>query len=160
MPARPPGGVLGPRGAQGRAGGSQGAGQAVLAAGLDPRVSVILANEPALCDHTGHVAGRVLGWPQFFENVPLEKRTDAALHTVRLYDGVNFATHAKAQAIFTVGFIDNSVKPTTVYATFNAWAGPKQIIAVPDMAHEARPAITDIIAKAIRAPIAAAAARP
>src|SRR5690606_29812949 len=45
-------------------GESQGGGQALAAAGLDKRVSAVVATVPALCDFGGPLAGRKGGWPQ------------------------------------------------------------------------------------------------
>src|SRR5690606_27496946 len=45
-------------------GSSQGGGQALAGAGLDPRVTVVAASVPALCDLTGKPSLRKPGWPQ------------------------------------------------------------------------------------------------
>lgn len=109
-------------------GRSQGGGQAIAAGGLDPRVTFIAAQIPAMCDHTGVAAGRINGWPKL---VPLDdtgKPDPVALQSARYYDAMNFATRTKADAIFTVGFIDRSCPPTGVYATYNQLAGKKEIM--------------------------------
>jgi cephalosporin-C deacetylase-like acetyl esterase len=114
-------------------GSSQGGGQAIVAAGLDPRVTLITANVPALCDHTGSVAGRIAGWPKL---VPKgATATDPAMQAARYFDCMNFATRAKAQAVFSVGFIDPTAPPTSIYAMYNNYAGPKQIITGPQEGH-------------------------
>jgi cephalosporin-C deacetylase-like acetyl esterase len=46
---------------------------------------------------------------------------------VRYFDGVNFAAGAKAPGFFTVGFIDTTCPPTSVYAAYNALAAAKEI---------------------------------
>jgi hypothetical protein len=48
------------------AGGSQG-GQALVTAGLSPRVTALAADVPALCDLTGNAVGRYDGWPLMVE---------------------------------------------------------------------------------------------
>ncbi|HUR56560.1 MAG TPA: acetylxylan esterase [Opitutaceae bacterium] len=107
------------------AGSSQGGFQAIVAAGLDSRVSFFAAGVPAGCDHTGALVGRVAGWPKFIPtgSTPAPEVVDA----VRYYDCVNFAARSKAPAIFTVGFIDTTCPPTSVYAAYNAVRGPKEI---------------------------------
>jgi len=107
-------------------GSSQGGYQAIVAAGLDPRVTFFAAGVPAGCDHTGALAGRIAGWPKF---VPTgEKVTpEGVVEAVKYFDCVNFAARAKAPAIFTVGFIDTTCPPTSVYAAYNALRGQKQI---------------------------------
>jgi len=108
-------------------GRSQGGGQAIAAAGLDPRVTFFAAQIPALCDHTGLTAGRISGWPKL---VPIDangKPDENALQASRYFDAVNFAGRTKAGAFFTVGFIDVKCPPTTVYAAYNNVSGPKKI---------------------------------
>jgi cephalosporin-C deacetylase len=47
-------------------GESQGGGQALVAAGLDSRVSAVVAIVPAMCDWFGSLSKRMSGWPQPF----------------------------------------------------------------------------------------------
>ena len=54
-------------------------------------------------------------------------------------DCVNFAIRIKAGGLFTVGFTDTSCRPTSVYAMYNTFAGPKEIINGPSMGHELPP---------------------
>jgi len=109
-------------------GSSQGGFQALAAAGLDKRVSFICAGVPAGCDHTGSQANRVNGWPKMVPNGPDGKPDPAALQASRYFDCVNFATRAKGRgAAVTVGFIDTTCPPTSVYAAYNALSVPKTI---------------------------------
>lgn len=109
-------------------GSSQGGFQAFAAAGLDARVSFICAGVPAGCDHSGSVANRISGWPKL---VPLDAEgtaDPAALQTARYFDNVNFATRARCRgAAVTVGFIDTTCPPTSVYAAYNALTVSKSL---------------------------------
>jgi cephalosporin-C deacetylase len=40
---------------------------------------------------------------------------------------VNFATRANSSALFSVGLMDETCPPRTVFAAHNYYAGPKQI---------------------------------
>lgn len=109
-------------------GASQGGFQAFAAAGLDARVSFICAGVPAGCDHTGSQANRISGWPKIVPNDGEGKPNAAALQASRYFDNVNFAIRAKCQgAVVTVGFIDTTCPPTSVYAAYNALTIPKEI---------------------------------
>lgn len=109
-------------------GSSQGGFQALAAAGLDARVTFICAGVPAGCDHTGSQANRVSGWPKIVPNGPDGKPDPAALQASRYFDCVNFATRAKCKGVaVTVGFIDTTCPPTSVYAAYNALTVPKTI---------------------------------
>ena len=113
-------------------GSSQGGAQALAAAGLDSDVNIVMAGVPAMCDHSGMING----WPL---TVPVEKDgtyNKQISESTRYIDSVNFARKSKAYGIFTVGFIDNTCRPTSVYAAYNSFGGvDKQMINEPLMAH-------------------------
>lgn len=138
-------------------GRSQGGGQAIAAAGLDPRVTFFAAQIPAMCDHTGVMAGRINGWPKI---VPMDngKPDEKALQVARYFDGVNFATRTKAGAFFTVGFIDVSCPPGSVYAAYNAIRGKKAIVDNFRTGHISTPEGDDAVRTAILAYIKSAQA--
>jgi cephalosporin-C deacetylase-like acetyl esterase len=109
-------------------GSSQGGFQAFAAAGLDERVTFICAGVPAGCDHTGSQANRINGWPKIVPNDAEGKPDAAALQASRYFDCVNFAAKAKCQgAAVTVGFIDTTCPPSSVYAAYIALTMPKAI---------------------------------
>jgi cephalosporin-C deacetylase len=114
-------------------GGSQGGYQAIVAAGLDARVTFFAAGVPAGCDHTGFKAGRINGWPKFVATG--EQPPASVVEAVRYYDAMNFATRTKAGAVFTVGFIDTTCPPSSVYAAYNNISGKKSIHNDPDAGH-------------------------
>ncbi|HOC69742.1 MAG TPA: acetylxylan esterase [Candidatus Hydrogenedentes bacterium] len=119
-------------------GSSQGGGQAIVAAGLDTRVTAFAANVPAMCDHTG----RVNGWPRLVPHDDTGKPDPQITETARYFDAMNFATRTKADAVVSVGFIDNTCRPTTVYAAYNNLQGKKRIINEPRMTHTTWPSFT------------------
>lgn len=116
-------------------GSSQGGAQSIVAAGLDSRVTFFAAGVPAMCDHTGVAVGRVNGWPKIVPNGPDGKPDAKALEAARYYDAMNFGTRTKAAGILTVGFIDTTCPPTSVYAAYNALGGPKDIFNDPPSTH-------------------------
>lgn len=108
-------------------GTSQGGYQALAAAGLDARVSFICAGVPSGCDHTGMVVNRISGHPKLV-TVANGKPVEAEMNAARYFDAMNFAARARTQgAAVTVGFIDTTCAPTSVYAAYNALSGPKKI---------------------------------
>lgn len=127
-------------------GGSQGGFQAIAATGLDSRVTFICAGVPAGCDHTGTAANRINGWPKL---VPIDadgKPDPEAFQAARYFDCVNFASRAKCKgAVVTVGFIDKTCPPTSVYAAYNNLAVPKAIHADVAAGHSSTPAAKDFM---------------
>lgn len=130
-------------------GTSQGGAQAIAAAGLDRRVTFIAAGVPAMCDHTGVAVGRVNGWPKIVPNGADGKPDAKVLEVARYYDGMNFATRTKAGGVFTVGFIDGTCPPTSVYAAYNNFAGPKEIYNDIKAGHTNTPKATETMRKAV-----------
>lgn len=135
-------------------GSSQGGAQAIAAAGLDPRVTFFAAGVPAMCDHTGALAGRIAGWPKF---IPTKESPPpaAVVAAVGYYDGVNFAARTKAPGVFTVGFIDTTCPPTSVYAAYNALRAPKEIFNDVRAGHTNTPAASAAMRAAIQRHFAA-----
>ena len=126
-------------------GSSQGGGQALVAAGLDPRVTLCIASVPALCDHTGFKANRIAGWPRIVPRDANGNFDEKIAEASRYIDAVNFAARIKCPTYVTVGFIDNVCAPSSVYAAYNNIpAGvEKHIINRPAMGHAFPP---DLIA--------------
>jgi len=109
-------------------GSSQGGYQALVAAGLDPRVTFISAGVAAGCDHSGMMVNRIAGWPKLVAIGADGKPDPKGLETARYFDAMNFATRIKtAGTCLTVGFIDTTCPPSSVYAAYNQIRGPKQI---------------------------------
>lgn len=130
-------------------GSSQGGFQAIVAAGLDARVTFFAAGVPAGCDHTGILANRINGWPKFISSPSAEKPDPKVVEAVRYYDAMNFATRTKAGAVFTVGFIDTTCPPTSVYAAYNNVSGKKSIHNDPDSGHTNTPKASEAMRQGV-----------
>ncbi|MBK8900794.1 MAG: acetylxylan esterase [Anaerolineaceae bacterium] len=110
-------------------GGSQGGGITLAAAGLDTAVAVAMPDVPFLC-HYRH-ATEIVDTSPYNEItrycVGHRDQVETVFHTLSYFDGVNFAVRAKAQALFSVGLMDDICPPSTVYAAYNYYAGPKEM---------------------------------
>jgi cephalosporin-C deacetylase-like acetyl esterase len=118
-------------------GHSQGGGQALVAGGIDDRVTFIATGVPAICDHSGRAAGRINGWPKIVPTGTDGKPDATILQATRYVDAVNFASRCKADAIMSVGFIDAVCPPSSCYAAYNSLQGDRTIINEPLMGHAA-----------------------
>ena len=56
--------------------------------------------------------------------------------TLAYFDGAVLARRATAPALFSVALMDQICPPSTVYAAYNAWAGPRSIVEYPYNDHE------------------------
>lgn len=103
-------------------GGSQGGAQSIVAAALDPQVTLCLAGVPALSDHAGSLATpkRQAGWPRFYtaSDGKLTPASQQIANTAEYFDNVNFAKRIKCETYISTGFIDTTCSPTSVYIVF------------------------------------------
>jgi cephalosporin-C deacetylase len=110
-------------------GGSQGGGIALAAAGLIPEIALVMPDVPFLC----HIRRAV----ELIDNEPYNEiarfcknhrnQIETVFNTLSYFDGMNFAVRAKAPALFSVGLMDTICPPSTVFAAFNHYAGPKDL---------------------------------
>lgn len=114
-------------------GGSQGGALAIVAAGLDSRVTQCIANHPALSDMAAYSDGRTGGYPHL--NRTEGMLTPGKIRTLAYYDVVNFARHVKADTYMTWGYNDDTCPPTTSYAVWNTLTCPKEALITPINEH-------------------------
>jgi cephalosporin-C deacetylase-like acetyl esterase len=117
-------------------GGSQGGGLAIVTAALDSRVKGLAVSYPALADMTGYLHGRAGGWPHLFRaDKKRVHETPAKMATVPYYDVVNFAKRLRVPGIYTWGFNDEVVTPTSMFAAYNAITAPKRLLLALETGH-------------------------
>lgn len=116
---------------------SQGGAQALAAAGLDPRVNVVVSTVPGMCDIPGRAFGRAGGWPQVSDAGKDDARSSREIETVRYFDMVTFAARSKAATLLTVGLVDTTCPPPGIYAAANALSTEKRVVPVADKGHHA-----------------------
>jgi cephalosporin-C deacetylase len=63
-------------------------------------------------------------------------RVEAVFRTLSYIDVVNHAKRAQAPALFSVGLADDITPPSTIFAAFNHYAGPKDIAVYEFSGHE------------------------
>jgi len=113
-------------------GESQGGGQALIAAGIDKRVSAVVATVPAMCDWGGTLVGRKGGWPQPFE---AKGDKNKMVSTLPYFDAVHMLKGSKAIILTEIGLIDVTCPSTSVYAAINQAKGKKIVFTVPYRQH-------------------------
>jgi cephalosporin-C deacetylase len=119
-------------------GGSQGGGLTLAVAGLVPDLMLALPDVPFMCHWRRAVEitdcdpyHEVVRWCKIHRD-----QAEAALTTLDYHDGVNFAARSKAPALFSVALMDDICPPSTVFAAYNHYAGPKSIEVYPFNGHE------------------------
>lgn len=115
-------------------GGSQGGALALVAAGLDSRVTHCVVNHPALSDMCAYMEkGRTGGYPHF--NKIKGMLTPESSATLAYYDVVNFARKVTAEVYMTWGYNDNTCPPTTSFAVWNTLGCHKESLITPVNEH-------------------------
>jgi cephalosporin-C deacetylase len=128
-------------------GNSQGGALTIATAGLVPDLVAAAPDVPFLCDIRRAVT--MVDTDPYTEVARYcathRDRVDAALHTLDFVDCVHHAARATVPSLWSVGLMDDTCPPSTVYAAYNAWTGPKRIIEYPFNRHEGGGAFHDAV---------------
>lgn len=119
-------------------GASQGGAFTLVAAALGTGAAAAMIDVPFLCDMRR--ASEISPSEPYGElaRYLAQRRdeVDRAFQTLAYFDGAVLAQQATAPALFSVALMDEICPPSTVYAAYNAYAGPKEIVAYPYNDHE------------------------
>jgi cephalosporin-C deacetylase len=119
-------------------GGSQGGGLALAAASLVPDIQGVMADVPFLqnirraTEITDEYPYKEVA--EFCKNH--RDKVETVFRTLSYFDGMNLVTRATAPALYSVALMDEVCPPETVYASYNHYAGPKEIAVYPYNGHE------------------------
>ena len=100
-------------------GRSQGGAQVLAACALDHDITFARAEVPAMCDHSGCLAGRRSGWPRLYEKEEYEADPAVAI-CASYYDNAYFAKRIKCPIWICTGFMDATCPPSSVFAAYNS----------------------------------------
>lgn len=120
------------------AGASQGGALSIAAAALRNDVAACIPEVPFLSDMRR--ATEITAADPYAEVARYLKvhrdRVEAVFHTLSFFDVALLGTRATAPALFSVGLMDEVTPPSTVYAAYNAYGGPKRIVEYAYNEHE------------------------
>ncbi len=119
-------------------GGSQGGGLAIAAAALADGVVAAMADVPFLCDFPRALElATTAPYEEIVRYLATHRdKTAQVMATLGYVDAAHLARRASVPALFSVALMDPVCPPSTVYAAYNAWAGPKQIEEYPFNGHD------------------------
>ncbi len=119
-------------------GGSQGGGLTIAVAGLVPDLAGAAPDVPFLCNFPRALA--ICDKDPYLEITRYLRvhrdHVGTVARTLSYVDGVSLARRANTAALFSVGLMDLTCPPSTVYAAFNAYAGSKRMVEYPYNDHE------------------------
>ncbi len=117
---------------------SQGGGLAIAVAGLVDDVSGLITEVPFL-QHFRHASEITDEFPYKelanFCKIHRDK-VELVFSTLSYFDGLNFAARSHTPALYSVALMDEVCPPSTVYASYNHYAGPKEMVVYPYNGHE------------------------
>lgn len=126
-------------------GGSQGGGITLAVAALLPDVVAAAPDVPFLCDFPR--ATTLVDTDPYAEIVRYLRthrdHVERAAATLAYFDGAVLARRASAPALFSVALMDETCPPSTVYAAYNRYGGPKEIVEYAFNDHEGGAAFHD-----------------
>jgi cephalosporin-C deacetylase len=110
-------------------GGSQGGGISLAVSGLQPDVSAVMPDVPFLCHYRRATEiTDVAPYSEIAHYCKIHRdQVETVFNTLSYFDGLNFAVRAKAPALFSTGLMDQTCPPSTVFAAYNHYTGPKEI---------------------------------
>lgn len=124
------------------AGGSQGGAIAQAAAGL----SALIGRPPAAALVDVPFLTHIRRAIEITDSEPYKElirflatqrdKTDQTLATLDYFDGLNLAALGTVPALYSTALRDPVCPPSTVFAAYNAWKGPKEISVFPFNEHE------------------------
>ncbi|MYY05349.1 MULTISPECIES: acetylxylan esterase [unclassified Streptomyces] len=124
-------------------GASQGGGIAQAVAALSPHVKAAFVDVPFLTHYRRAV--EITDKDPYQEIVRFLATQHGAqeqvFRTLSYFDGVSFAARATVPALYSVALMDPICPPSTVFAAYNHWAGPKEIEVYPWNGHEGGAAV-------------------
>lgn len=120
------------------AGVSQGGGIALAVSGLAPGLVAVMPDVPFLCHFRRAV--EIVSTDPYAEVTRYlaahRDRAEQAFATLAHFDGALLGRRATAPALFSVALMDETCPPSTVFAAYHSYAGPKQIEVYPFNGHE------------------------
>lgn len=127
-------------------GGSQGGGISLAVAGLVPDLAGVMPDVPFLTDFPRAIT--FVDTDPYSEIVRYLKahrdHVERVHETLSYFDVANLGRRAAAPALFSVGLMDLICPPSTVYAAYNHYAGPKEIREYPFNDHEGGQGFHDV----------------
>jgi cephalosporin-C deacetylase len=120
-------------------GASQGGGMALAVSALVPDLRASLIDVPFLA----HIRRAIevtdsLPYGELTRYLAIHRdEAEAALATVEYADGLHFAVRSRTPSLWSVGLMDEITPPSTVFAAYNHYAGPKEIRVLRWSGHDA-----------------------
>lgn len=123
-------------GSLGVCGLSQGGGLSIMLAGLDNRVSALMVDNPAFCNHHAWKVGKPAGFPQYLKNAAAQSLDiEAVSKAVKYYDAAYFLKRYKKPAMILTGYLDDVTPAESVFSAASQHRGQLTVCHLLKMGH-------------------------
>jgi cephalosporin-C deacetylase len=119
-------------------GASQGGGLSIAVAGLVDDIAGLITEVPFL-QHFRHATEITDEFPykEIADFCKIHRdKVERIFGTLSYFDGLNFAVRSNTPSLYSVALMDEVCPPSTVYASYNHYAGPKEMVVYPYNGHE------------------------
>ncbi len=111
---------------------SQGGGLAILLAGIDERVNVLMNSSPTLCQHDGTHVEKASGFPYYVNRSRGQFGTtaheDATVYASSYYDAVHAASFFDGYTLMGVSYLDGIAPAGSVFPAYNNIKGSHKVM--------------------------------
>lgn len=118
---------------------SQGGGLALMVAGIDQRVKLLVQSNASHCQHLGLKYERASGFPYYIDRsrttVGTPAHEQATAQNVKYYDAIYFAKRFKGPSLSVISYEDDVCPAATVFAAHNQLTGPKILLNARELGH-------------------------
>lgn len=120
---------------------SQGGGLALMTAGLDDRVDLLVYSNASHCEHAGKKYEDASGFPYYLNQARLiynlsEEEEEGVVQATKYYDAIYFAERYNGPSLGFISYQDEVSPPTTTFKAFNALQGMKILMHGKRLRHE------------------------
>ncbi len=120
---------------------SQGGGLALMTAGLDERVDLLMYSNASHCEHAGKKYEKASGFPYYLNQARLmyninEEEEEQIVQACKYYDANYFARRYDGPSLGFISYLDDVSPPTTTFAAFNQLQGMKVLMHGKKLKHE------------------------
>lgn len=123
-------------GSLGVCGLSQGGGLAIMVAGLDKRVSALMASNPAHCEHQAWRYHQASGFPLYLKRAyNFNMDTTKVIKSVKYHDAMYFLKRFKGNLRLLVGYEDDVTPAASILAAYNQHSGQSAIVHMTHTGH-------------------------
>jgi cephalosporin-C deacetylase len=123
-------------GSLGVCGLSQGGGLSIMLAGLDNRVSALMVDNPAFCNHHAWRVGKSSGFPQYLKNATAQSLDTMAVgNAVKYYDAAYFLKRYRNPAMILTGYLDDVTPTESVFSAASQHRGQLTVCHLLKMGH-------------------------